>query len=164
MQLESITSFIRCNVLIPLFSITESLPCPVAHECDANSTCIRDPNYPYSPYCRCKAHYEKSDDGACIGKIKFFNSAIYLKPIHPGLDKFENIVFILKLPLTFPSTPCRINFAKCNSFGDRNALHLHNGNKSIISSKIRNSDLGIFEKLHFRSELVSVDGAGVARC
>ena len=70
MQLESITSFMRCNVLIPLFSITESLPCPVAHECDANSNCIRDPNYPYSPYCRCKAHYEKSDDGACIGKIK----------------------------------------------------------------------------------------------
>ena len=72
MQLESITSFIRCNVLIPLFSITESLECPVSYECDANSVCIRPPEHAYSPYCKCKAHYEKSNDGACVGKMLHF--------------------------------------------------------------------------------------------
>ena len=122
MQLESITSFIQCNILIPLFSITESLPCPVTHECDANSVCITHPKYPFNPYCKCKAHYEKSNDGACVGKIfffgtissccsafAFFNSAIRMRPIRPELNKFENIVFILKLPSTIPSTSCRIN-------------------------------------------------------
>ena len=122
MQLESITSFIQCNILIPLFSITESLPCPVTHECDANSVCITHPKYPFNPYCKCKAHYEKSNDGACVGKIfffgtissccsafTFFNSAIRMRPIRPELNKFENIVFILKLPSTIPSTSCRIN-------------------------------------------------------
>lgn len=43
-----------------------SLFCPVTHECDANSVCIRDPKYPFSPYCRCNPHYEKSDDGKCV--------------------------------------------------------------------------------------------------
>ncbi|XP_066028303.1 latent-transforming growth factor beta-binding protein 1-like [Pocillopora verrucosa] len=45
---------------------TESLPCPVTHECDANSVCITHPKYPFNPYCKCKAHYEKSNDGACV--------------------------------------------------------------------------------------------------
>ena len=167
MQLESITSFIQCNILIPLFlsqslyraqSHMNAMPTPfVLHTPSILSILIADAKPIMRSLMMAPVQVRSK-------KIKFFNSAIYLKPIHPGLDKFENIVFILKLPLTFPSTPCRINFAKCNSFGDRNALHLHNGNKSIISSKIRNSDLGIFEKLHFRSELVSVDGAGGARC
>ena len=69
MQLESVTSFIRCNVLIPLFSITESLPCPVAHECDANSECILHDKHRFNPYCRCKFNFKKADNGACIGKM-----------------------------------------------------------------------------------------------
>ena len=139
MQLESITSFIQCNILIPLFSITESLPCPVTHECDTNSVCITHPKYPFNPYCKCKAHYEKSNDGACVGKIfffgtissccstfTFFNSAIRMRPIRPELNKFENIVFIMKLPSTIPSTSCRIN---ATIISDRNAWRMHNGNK-----------------------------------